>query len=38
MRTCGRGPFTEFDWQYRPVPPIPDEFASHLLMEVAQRL
>jgi hypothetical protein len=28
----------EFDWEYRPDPGIPDEFAERLLREVANRL
>jgi hypothetical protein len=29
---------TEFDWEYRPDPGIPDEFAERLLREIADRL
>jgi len=28
----------EFDWEYVPVPSIPDEMAARLLREVASRL
>ena len=28
----------EFDWEYMPVPPIPDESAARLLREIASRL
>jgi hypothetical protein len=28
----------EFDFEYEPVPPIPDELAVRLLQEVASRL
>jgi hypothetical protein len=28
----------EFDWEYRPDPGIPDEFAERLLREIADRL
>jgi hypothetical protein len=29
---------TEFDWEYRPDPGIPDDFAERLLREIADRL
>jgi hypothetical protein len=29
---------SEFDWEYRPIPPIPDELGKRLLGEVADRL
>jgi hypothetical protein len=29
---------SEFDWEYRPIPPIPDELGKRLLSEVADRL
>jgi len=29
---------SEFDWEYRPIPPIPDELGQRLLGEVADRL
>ena len=29
---------SEFDWEYRPIPPIPDELGRRLLEEVADRL
>jgi hypothetical protein len=28
----------QFDWQYVPEPPIPDEMAARLLHEVASRI
>jgi hypothetical protein len=33
-----RGEGHEFEWEYVPVPPIPDELAARLLREVANRL
>jgi len=29
---------SEFDWEYRPIPPIPDELGKRLLGVVADRL